>query len=261
MNISSMLRRSKQLVFTSASAAAGAASLYGIAPEGMARNLCAIGLTVSALLVAMSMSLAVAAWWIQSRGTTVSASRPAVAGDLIAIREMAVSFFGEKVSSLERMLAWHKRYPNAFSIVNSVHQNGAKRVQQLAGYFVVLPLRKNAVDAVRNGTQSIVDLRDEDVSGPRELPAAIYIGVVAAADPVARGAALQSLLVNVRAMAKNRLSMPVITKPVTRDGLRIVTACGLTPTQETDGDAVGVVHASTLGEVLGALRTGVHKSR
>jgi hypothetical protein len=192
---------------------------------------------------------------LASRQTAVPANRNAEEIDFAVIRKLAVSFFGERVSSLERMRQWAARNPGVFSVVTTELRKGARKIVKIEGYFCALPLSAAAAADVLAERCGVNDLDAVALCAPGTVPSAVYVGAVASKNEATKGAALQGLRALVKSMAKGRQNVMVLARPVTNDGLRLVQAFGLQPVRSEVGDPVGALHAGRLGQLAPARRT------
>lgn len=201
------------------------------------------------------VALASSAVWLgvkvlDRRLAAVPGTSSAEEADFPVIREIAVQFFGEKVSSLERMKQWASIHPGVFNLVTTEKRDGARKVVDIDGYYCALPLTEGAAEEVAAERRGVSDVNAQEICPPGAVPAAIYVGAVVAKSESTKGVALQSLLTLVKGMAKNRRDVKILARPVTPEGLRLVRAFGLLPVRAGIEDPMGALHAGRLEQLM-----------
>jgi len=171
---------------------------------------------------------------------------PAKLQDLPIINELGNREFGEPVSDLGLMQKWWHVNHAVFAVIHRVTIAPGVRKDRTAGYFCVIPLKGDVVKRLRNGLITGAQIPAEFVTVPHEKPEAFYIGGVAGIDFSARGSAVEHLLRHLRTLDPSR-PITVLTRPVTRDGLRIAKAFSMVPVRGSGG--LGEVYEGNLAEL------------
>lgn len=147
----------------------------------------------------------------------VYVSRPASSMELKLIHDMGVELFEGGVSSTNQMKKWYRVNPNIFWVVR---RKGDGKREAIRGYFCIIPLTQNAVDLLKDGQISGQTFTTEHLS-TESRPKSVYVGAIAAKGFKARGAVLHMLLAQIE-MLRLKGTKNVFTKPVTKDGVRLV---------------------------------------
>jgi hypothetical protein len=165
---------------------------------------------------------------VNSRYTCVSAGLH----DLVGLHEFYTKYFGSDVPSVELMTSWSMRSKSAFMVVRRITQeSGLAMEQTLVGSFKVLPLTVDAVRTLDAGQVTGSTFKSEHVATNQRETAAFYVGDVAATGQVARGMVLAHL--NAACAPAIKRGLPIYARPLTRDGLRVMTKHGFV--QVSDG--------------------------
>lgn len=205
----------------------------------------AAGVCSGTLSLVLGVAHAALRW--SNRPEVAVHTRYARRSELAAVRKLAVEFFGDAVSSLERLNAWYRHDSRIVSVIYTVGGGVGRRIRQLAGYFVTLRLRESGLRQLLDGTAKVGDLAPVDLcSSSREQPAAIYIGALAANGHRAKGAALQAMMSQVSTAARGKRDTRIIARPITDHGMRLVKAYGFQPIRGEGEGQLGQLHEATL---------------
>jgi hypothetical protein len=238
----------KRVAAAAAATSTSLASLTAVLPQGWphaAATFCAW----SAGAVAVAAGTASLVIDYLDQHPVVTFAEAAQRTDLSAVRELAVRCFGQKVSSMSKMVEWHKRNPNVFTTVTSQTHRAKTTLTELTGYFCTVPLSDGATMDLMAERKGINDVDAGEVCSSTTAPAGVYIGAIVVDNPQCRRAALLALHSRVKNIARNRKETLIMTRPVTKDGLRLVKALGLRPVRGDADDAMGVLHAARLSEI------------
>ena len=159
---------------------------------------------------------------------TTDECRLATESDVQEAFELASRYFDSDPSTMARIREWLRADARVLWIVRRRTPGPYAGSSRLVGYYCVLPLRADAVQRMRSGALTAATLDSGDLAPSREEPAAFYIGAVAAADRVAAGTALGALQQFLRDSTPRR-GLLVLTRPITEDGLRLVSHAGMQP--------------------------------
>lgn len=153
--------------------------------------------------------------------------------ELAGLHDLYREYFGDDVPSSERMLKWLEKCPSALTIVYRVVVNasGLPQRQELVGSFKVLPLNRAGVRAIEAGHVTGSTLKVEHMCASRTRPSAYYVGDVVATTRIAKGVVIAQLNATISPATRNEIT--VYARPLTRDGLRIMTKHGFV--QASDG--------------------------
>jgi hypothetical protein len=201
--------------------------IYGIAlASGIA--LCVIGVLIIAWALAqyvtrMSHYAQLIDDYIKTRITDPKLDRSAaLEDDLDAVFEFSRQEFQEEIDDdvKLRMRSWHKKNPEHLWII---YREG----RVIVGYFALLPLNKKAARRVDRGELYGASISEDDMVGVATKPSAIYIGGIAAKSKKAKAFAVGVLLERLNKMLVG--GVPLYTRPVTKDGHRLVDKYGFLP--------------------------------
>jgi hypothetical protein len=152
--------------------------------------------------------------------------------DLPQLHDFYTEFFGDDVPSLSLMRAWVQKYRRAFAIVYRVDDTSIKKKQQiLCGSYKVLLITEAAVRGLESGQVGGSTFQPDHLASRQKDTAAYYVGDVVARTRLARGFILASLSAACEKALRKRV--PIYARPLTRDGLRIMTQYGFV--QADDG--------------------------
>lgn len=148
--------------------------------------------------------------------------------DLDAIRSLATKLFDtEDVSPLAQMREWLRKHKRTFVVVFTRSKTGLRTVQEIQGYFCVIPLVESAALRIKTGEITAMGLSSNDIAGDRA--SAIYLGGIAARGNIARGVCLGQLQEELARIFRVCGDVEVLTRPVTSDGLRLAKGYGFRP--------------------------------
>jgi predicted acylesterase/phospholipase RssA len=160
--------------------------------------------------------------WLQ-RGAGQAALQCRIAGrdELRALHAYSVSKFGSQVSDVETMAAWYDRNHRIFQILTTAA--GVQTAAQIRGYYCVLPLNDEGRRGVAQGLYFGASIPDHVLVGSSADASALYVGGVAGDSPRDRVAIMLALQSHLKQFPNAAI---VYTRPVTRDGLRLVSRGG-----------------------------------
>lgn len=163
--------------------------------------------------------------------------RAAAVTDLPALHTLYSSYFGDDVPPIPLMTDWLTRCDTAFTLVHKISDREETREQKLVGSFKVLPLTAKGVRAIELGQVTGSTFKPDHIASRRSRPTAFYVGDVAATTRVARAVVLAHL--NAAVFAAARGTVTVYARPLTRDGLRVMSKHGFV--QVSDGRSMPAV--------------------
>jgi pimeloyl-ACP methyl ester carboxylesterase len=153
--------------------------------------------------------------------------------DVSNIRAMAVEFFGADVSP-EGVLVGFAAAKGILKVVKRAINAGLERRERFSGYFCVIPLSGESAQAMKAGTLRGYELNTSHLPTGTATTAALYIGAIAARDHYSRAVVLEALRLHIiYSLALG--AKEVLTKPLTREGLRLVRKYGFQPLQGDGG--------------------------
>jgi hypothetical protein len=147
-------------------------------------------------------------------------SRPARSKELMWVREFASSYFGTNVTPLESMRRWHDKYKNVFILLEEINRSQGITQSTIHGYHCMIPLTSAAATLVADEQVDGTTILADHVSSTLGAAAAVYIGGVAGKGRRARAAILADLYARIDDLKERRI--PIYTRPITDDGLRLV---------------------------------------
>lgn len=152
--------------------------------------------------------------------------------DLAGLHALYTRYFGDDVPDVDLMRTWVAKCASAFTMVQRVVEDAGLPVrQELVGSFKLLPLTAKGVRALDLGQATGSTFRSEHISGGRSRPAGYYVGDVVATTRFARGVVMAQL--NAAISPAVRGAVIVYARPLTKDGLRVMTKHGFV--QVSDG--------------------------
>jgi len=146
---------------------------------------------------------------------------PARRSEFSKIHQMGVEFLGEDISPLSKMHSWHNINRDIFRVLYRVKKSSSGKTKTFVGYYCITPITENGAHILeKNEIRGSAFLAEHIVKQNRK-PYAIYIGGLCAKGLLARGN-LRSVVYNeVRNHWAKRTKI-IYTRPVTKDGLRLV---------------------------------------
>jgi hypothetical protein len=152
--------------------------------------------------------------------------------DLAGLHALYTRHFGDDVPDIQLMRTWVAKCGSAFTLVQRVvADSGLPTRQELVGSFKLLPLTAKGVRAIDLGQATGSTFRSEHIYGGRSRPAGYYVGDVVATTRFARGVVMAQL--NAAVSPAVRVPVTVYARPLTKDGLRVMTKHGFV--QVSDG--------------------------
>jgi hypothetical protein len=161
---------------------------------------------------------------------------PAREGDLRLIHELATSLFGDEVSSLDLMRSWWERNHDVFWLLRRVTRGVGRRIEEIAGYFCLLPIDLETAAQIAKGSLRGFSLDPQLVSDKTAPTEALYIGGIVGIDPRAKVQIMTSFTTRVYSMKRRDGRVLVLTRPVTKDGLRTARQWEMDPVDPLHGD-------------------------
>lgn len=167
--------------------------------------------------------------------------RRAKRGDLKVIYDLCNRVFDGEVSSFNKMKQWFNHNKNIFYVIEEIRRKAGFKRSKIVGYYSIIPLTKSAATLVKKEELYGTDFTTEHIAKETETPAAYYIGGVAAKGWRAKGVAVNYLKGKALDLHDN-VFMPFLTRPITRDGLRLAQKYDFFPIRETTKNPMSVVH-------------------
>jgi pimeloyl-ACP methyl ester carboxylesterase len=158
---------------------------------------------------------------ISTRNTDIEI-REATARDLDGLQQIGSRMLGDSLRGVadpvvQRVITSH---PSYVKVVVEVTSTPLERTEKLLGYAFLVPLCTAAHELMVAGELSPANFDSSHVVAPEAVPAALYIGALAANDPASRAVVLQA----VRHLAGElTFKGPTVVwaRPITPDGLRL----------------------------------------
>ena len=148
--------------------------------------------------------------------------------DLRCIYTLAQEHFGNDISPMHLMKDWRAAYRRTFSVIRRFRPQQAGLKGDVVGYFCLLPLKKAAAEMIMRNELRGSGIREQDLA--LKKCHAIYLGAVVAKGRTARALALAFVRRELESQWPSPRRMRVLTRPLTRDGLRLVKHFGfMTP--------------------------------
>ena len=142
--------------------------------------------------------------------------------------------------SVEEWTARFRRCPAAFHCV----LRRGEIDDELAGYFILLPVNEKCCEALRRGTIAAgCQIRLPDLAQPGEAIAALYLSVVCACGPRAQKAAIDGVIAALRRLYTSENVRHLFARAATATGARM-----LERLSGTRFEADGRIHAIDLSE-------------
>ncbi len=197
----------------------------------------------------ISLALGVALWLVIRIPipTRMSAYECYVArkSELNKIHRLANQFFGNDVSSLGNMHAWHKVNHSIFKVMYQVKRTDHIKKRRLVGYYCIVPITKQAAERLEKREIKGSGFLPEHIEKDGESPFAFYIGAIGANGWLARG--------NIRTALHNEINSiwlkktkKAYTRPVTTDGLKLVKEYDFTPADSNDEGKLDCLYSNRL---------------
>ncbi len=143
-------------------------------------------------------------------------------GDIEGFLEFIQQFFGDdELPSLERVQDWQAKNKNIMYYVKRSRRILFWSITKAVGCFGVLPVNQETASRLAENSLVGRELHSDNIVAPSETPAAYYIGVLAAKGFQNKKETLLALLGNINAKLETH-KVPVFTRPITKDGERLV---------------------------------------
>jgi hypothetical protein len=161
------------------------------------------------------------------KGVTYRAS-VAARDELRTLHEFCTLMVPGGFAAFEKWLERYDRNPQIFYAITASVTRPPAADNRIVGAFAVTPLGEEARALLDAERLKGIDLKVEQITPPGEKPAAMYISGIVASGFSARGVTLEFLVSVMRREAArgNRL---FYTRPMSRDGLRVVRDYGFEP--------------------------------
>lgn len=155
-------------------------------------------------------------------GKRVFCAAPAILDEMASLRSYIVSIVGE-VTPLDEMSRLSRYNPDWLT---AVRREGRA---DYAGAFAILPLNAEATDAFESNRMTGAQITLEHIVRRSGDAASIYVGsILSGQNSFERAATLSAFKNKMNAIAAGR-RIPFYTRPVSKDGQRIVTKMGYRP--------------------------------
>ncbi len=148
--------------------------------------------------------------------------RHAQRNDISHVHDLATKLIGPSVSPVQDIRKYHEIDKKFIWLVRKKKQSVTGWTTELpVGYFIVYRISSSGETAIKNGAFNGASPDSSHLSRPGQRCSAIYIGAIAAKWS-ARGHTSGALEHNISTDARYKGAQWVYTRPVTRDGLRLV---------------------------------------
>ena len=171
---------------------------------------------------------------------------PATEEDLPVIYELAIHLFGNDVSDLNLMRQWWKKNSDVFFVLRRITRATAMQVTEIVGYFCLLPIGTQTAALLKDGTLKASALAPTYVLAPSSPQEALYIGAIAGIDIRSQADIMIALTTHIYKLDTAATKIPVLTRPVTSHGLRVVKDYEMTPVDPSH-PGIGNLYEFTLG--------------
>lgn len=167
--------------------------------------------------------------------------RPVSHSNVKAVHALLKGVFADETPSISRMLEWQRRNRGTLTALYEKQLERDVATKTLVGVFKILPLTADGEKLVAKEQRTGTTLSPRDIATDAEQTTAFYIGDVLAVTSRAKGEVLRQLK-QVLGPEHTR-GMPVYTRPLSRDGARLVRTYGFLPVAQavTAGEA-GRIH-------------------
>lgn len=145
----------------------------------------------------------------------------ALGRELPLIYELAVSYFGPEISSLQTMQRWHKINNSIFFVVFREKYKRFRYERLIVGYFCGIPLKENAIEDIENESVTGAHIPEHFIAATPSECVAVYIGGIAA-NFRARPQLLS--FINTEYVTNGKWAKTFYTRPINDDGKRIAKA-------------------------------------
>ncbi|MCG7549042.1 hypothetical protein [Pseudoalteromonas sp. Of7M-16] len=151
--------------------------------------------------------------------------RKVTRNDLRDAYEFCKQTFTGRFSSFNDSKQWFKKNKNIYWIVESERSFGKFKKVEITGFFCILPVNKEGLKELNNGSADGANFRSEFVCKENEEPSAYYIGAIGAKGRLSKYATLNSMKTQLDNLLESN-PKDVYTKPTTIDGLRLALKYG-----------------------------------
>lgn len=158
--------------------------------------------------------------------------------DLKLIFALCDELFDGEVSSLNLMKKWYRHNGDIFWVVERTRQRRGFKETRLVGYFCIIPLTESAKDEVLADELPGTSFSLEHIASSPGQARAFYIGGVGANMWRARAPTLSYLKARIQILIE-QYDLPIVTRPITEDGLRLAEKYDFYPVRD---DGVGKVY-------------------
>lgn len=145
--------------------------------------------------------------------------------DLNSAYSFCKKIFSGDFSSFNTSKRWFKKNKDMFWIVEQSIQRGPATVNEVRGFFSIIPLTYLGKEMLLEGDIDGSNFTKEHICATNESPAALYVGAVGAKGLRAKGVALGAITSEISNNLRNH-NIEVYTTPRTKDGLRIAKKFG-----------------------------------
>jgi len=170
---------------------------------------------------------------------------PASEDDLPVIHELAISLFGNDVSDLNLMRQWWTQNSDVFFVLRRITRAPGTQIEQIVAYFCLLPISSQTAANLRAGTLKVSALPAAAVLPAASPIEALYIGAIAGIDPRSQTDIMLALTTHLYNLGTAKKKTPVLTRPVTADGLRVVKDYEMVPV-DPSRPGIGSLYEFTL---------------
>jgi len=167
--------------------------------------------------------------------------RPVSHSNVQAVHAFLKDAFGDETPTTSRMLEWQRRSRGAMTALYTKQLERGVGTKTLVGVFKILRLTADGEKLVAREQRTGTTLSPRDIATDAEQTTAFYLGDILAVTSRAKGEVLRQL--NQVLGREHARGMPVYTRPLTRDGARLVRTYGFVPVAQgvIAGDA-GRIH-------------------
>lgn len=140
--------------------------------------------------------------------------------DIPALRELAVSFFGESFATEEKLKEWKQRCNECITVVYKAKQYKLKSIRTMKGFFIVLPLTEKAVTLYKKNEITGALFLQEHIPKDIKSTYGVYIAGIAATDARAKAISL-TLLHRILENYRKAGIKTVLARPTTNRGIEL----------------------------------------
>jgi hypothetical protein len=213
---------------------------------GLPTGLSSAGIYFGAFLLAMGVAFIVVSVELPGRSIVRYEFRRIRRNELRPLLRFARRLLGQ-APSLNQVKDLYNTNPNAIWVAERVKEHSASGITstKVVGFFTIVPLTDKAMRLVEEERLDGLHFTSEHIAGPKQKPAALYLGSVAAKGFQARA----EILAYVRGRIEDEVergSGIVYTRPISRDGLRLATKYSFLPVAENSAsNELGRIYKKT----------------